>query len=186
MQSNYCNSEEVRAHIILLRDGLEKIDTVFSKTRFVPDRCVKKFSRVSHIEDIQQIAYAAHVVAIQSFPVNSTVDFFAWASQTIRREIVDSIRKQKRYDSSSTHAKRAGITLLGTCEHPECAYMDSERLRHITLAVDSLGLKPKAILMERFGHNESNYLVGSYFKRQKLLDSTLQRMSQFSELREYL
>lgn len=180
------DSEEARAHIIQLRDGVLGIDAIFQMTMFIPNRSIRKYSRISDIEDLSQMAYTAHIVAIQTFPVNSTIDFFGWAVQTIRREIIAFIRKQKRCEAAVKRARVAGETLLGTSEHPECAYINSEMDRRIAVAMGTLGTKARSALIDKFSHNNSDYATESYFKRKKQLDRAMKHISGFDYLREYL
>lgn len=187
MNGKYFNAEEARAHLILVRDGLSTVDYVFEKTKFIPNRYIGRYRRISIIEDLRQIAYTAHIAAIQSFPVNSDMNFFGWASQTIRREVVDYIKYSKRVSSASDGLKKSGVSILGTCEHPEDSYLLNERDRQLAAALRSIGKKNSRAITESFldggspTHNDT-----SYFKRRKRLSQSLNELKRFRMLREYL
>jgi RNA polymerase sigma factor (sigma-70 family) len=186
MDLNQFDADEARAHIILLRDGLEKIDVIFERTKFIPNKYIKKYGIITSVEDVSQIAYMAHTLAIQTFPINSTVNFFGWAGHTIRREIVDFVRKQKRYKVAAERLKKVGVDLLGTCEHPEQEYLSSEFARVLDTALNSIGAKNKKAIIEQFLDEDCVYNTESYFKRRKRISGSLSRLSAYTPLRDYL
>lgn len=186
MESRQYDADEACAHIILLRDGLESIDEIFAATKYLPDRYIKKYKRISGLEDIKQIAYAAHILAIQTYPVNSRVNFLGWAGQTIRREIVDFVRSQKRYGLASERVKSEGETLLGTCEEPEQEFLRQEFSAVLSKALDSIGAKNRAIVSQKYLDEGIEHMSESYFKRKKRIESSLYRLSAVKELKEYL
>jgi RNA polymerase sigma factor (sigma-70 family) len=186
MQDSQYDADEARAHIILLRDGLEKIDSIFEKTKSIPKKYIRKYFRIARLEDLAQVAYTAHILAIQTFPVNSSVNFFGWASHTIRREIIDFIREQKRYRMASERAKKSGQTLLGSCEHPETEYLQYECTSMLNRAINSLGEKNRQAVIEKFANDDGGYFTESYFKRKKRVEHSLARLSSCKALKDYL
>jgi RNA polymerase sigma factor (sigma-70 family) len=179
------DAEEAKAYLILVRDGLFSIDEFFNKTKFIPDKYAGKYYKLTRMEDLRQIAYAAHIVAIQTFPVNSDFNFFGWASQTIRREIIDRLRDQRRYNAASERAEKEGVTLLGHCEHPEEYFFEHEFSTILEKALQSIGMKNHRAIHEHFIAEGLEYESESYFKKRRRIQFSLNSLKSNVQLRDY-
>jgi RNA polymerase sigma factor (sigma-70 family) len=179
------DADEAHAHIILVRDGLESINIVFEGTKFIPNKYIWKYSRHSNIEDIAQIAYAAHIFAIQTFPLHSTHNFFGWAGHTIRREIIDSIRIQKRNNEAADKLKKYGISLISESKYPEEEYFNKEFDTVINAALAAIGNKGRRAIIEGFLESKGTY-TDSYHKRRQLISAALARLSANKSLQDFI
>ena len=177
------DAEEARAHIILLRDGLYSVSDIFNRTKSVPDRYIRKYWRTSGLEDIKHIAYAAHIYAIQTFPVNSSMNFFAWAANTVRREVVQSIRLLKRHKDAVAALSKSGEFCVGSCEEPEESFLGKERSQVITKHMLGMGKKNFDVITS-YIDDEQVYGL-SYFKQKKRREYCFNELRKLPELRDF-
>jgi len=186
IMDKFLDADEALAHIVLWRDGKTTISDIFNKTLCIPKKYIKKYSRVVQTEDLSQIAYAAHIAAIHSFPINSGINFFGWAGNTIRRDIVDHIKHIRRMDIVADVLKEASLCVLSECECPEQAYTSKECRVGLSRAVNKIGEVNKRAILELMSESPVTHQSGTYFKHQKQVARSLKALTEFKDLRDYI
>lgn len=186
MNKDRFDAEEARAHIILLRDGLFPLSELFERTKFVADRYLYRHAKLIGFEEARQISYSAHVLAINTYPINSEYNFFGWAGNTIRREIIDYIRQNNRVTEAAARLADSGETVMGSVVDPESDLFNHEMSKAVGLALNSMGSRLRREIIDHYLVDKPEHFSDTYFKRRRKLNFAIDVLKGKAELREYL
>ncbi len=170
------------AHLILVRDGLLSLNEFFQRTRHIPNRYIKYYSKSLGYDECRQIAYESYLEAIRNYPIGNKANFFAWSGMTIFRNLVEEIRRNSRLDRIRLKAAAAYEPLLSEAPDPEETFFAAELPRAIDLELGKLGyIYRESVQRHLLGGDSSE----SYFKSRRHAQEALAILGRSKSLRDY-
>ncbi len=182
MKDRITDPEVAVAHLILVRDGLLSIDDFFEKTRHIPNRYIRYYSKSLGYDEARQICYESYIESIKTYPIGNKANFFAWSGMTIFRNLMEEIRRNIRADKIKTRASQTPEQTIAEIQGPEEAYFAAELPYAVNREIDRLGSVYRDSIRRHLGDGHTEE---SYFKSRRHAQEGLRILSQLPSLKDY-
>ena len=136
----------------------ENIIKIFNSSRFIANRLTSKYRKFEIYSDVKQIAHIALYEAIKTYPHEKNISFYGWAFNTVRREVIKTIRNYLKYQDKCPLAANACASAMITIDYntPEEIFFETEMRHELRRAVASTGHINEYIIKNVFNLDEND------------------------------